>query len=116
VVSAVTSRHHKSIFENIKKHRGAPGEHDPLLGLLDKQAVDEVRCRSASRHWSAVVGGESQRLLDDIAEPSRHHRASGHALLSSLGPRPAVAPRTTPRRRAAVEKEKGGRLGAITVK
>jgi hypothetical protein len=67
VVSTVISRHHKSIFEN-KKHRGAPCERDPLLGLLDQQVVDEVQCHGAGRHRPATVGGESQRLLDDVAE------------------------------------------------
>jgi hypothetical protein len=55
-------------FLKIKKRRGAPGECDLLLGLLDQQAVDEVPCRGAGCRRPVTVGGEPQRLLDDIAE------------------------------------------------
>ncbi|BAS92948.1 Os05g0237501, partial [Oryza sativa Japonica Group] len=43
---------------------GAPGEGDPLVGLLDEQAADEVTRDGAG----AAVGGEAERLLDDVAE------------------------------------------------
>jgi hypothetical protein len=68
---------HKSIFENKKKCCGTPGESDPLLGLLDEQVVDEVPCRGAGRCQPAAVRGEPQRLLDDVAEPSRRRGAGG---------------------------------------
>jgi hypothetical protein len=78
-------------FSKIKKRRDAPGERDPLLGLLDEQVVDEVPCRGAGRRRSAV-GGEPQRLLDDVAELLRRRRASGHALRLSRRKEAALEP------------------------
>jgi hypothetical protein len=81
VVSAVTIRHHKSIFKNNKNTVAPPGERDPLLGLLDQQAVDEVPCHGADHRRPATVGGEPQRLLDDVAE-----RGTISAALERRGP------------------------------
>jgi hypothetical protein len=52
----------------IKKCHGAPSERDPLLRLLDHQTIDEVPCHGTGRRWPTIVGGEPQRLLDDVAE------------------------------------------------
>jgi hypothetical protein len=70
-------------FSKIKKCRGAPGECDPLLGLLDQQAVDEVLCCGAGHHRPTTVRGEPQRLLDDIAE---HGVVAAPAALERCGP------------------------------
>jgi hypothetical protein len=50
--------------------RGAPGEGDPLLWVLDEQAADEVPGDGADRRGPgrAVGRGEAQRLLDDVAQ------------------------------------------------
>ena len=49
--------------------RGASGEGDPLLWVLDEQAADEVPGDGADRRAPGrAVGGEAQRLLDDVAQ------------------------------------------------
>jgi hypothetical protein len=68
-------------FLKIKKATGTPGERDPLLGLLDQHAVNEVPCRSTGRRQPATVRGEPQRLLDDVAE-----RGAVAAALERRGP------------------------------
>jgi hypothetical protein len=68
-------------FLKIKKCCGTPGERDPLLGLLDQQVVDEVPCHGAGRRRPATIGGELERLLDDIAE-----RGAVAAALERHGP------------------------------
>jgi hypothetical protein len=64
-----------------KKRRGAPGERDPFLGLFDQQAIDEASCRGTGCRRPAIVGGELQRLLDDVAE-----RGAVAAALEQRGP------------------------------